>query len=70
MNRSIAHVLIGGFGDGAGSKAKTAKKAEGTVTEVGAEDVVEMMTDAKSIIIVPGYGELHRITNGFSAHLF
>jgi NAD/NADP transhydrogenase beta subunit len=69
MNRSITHVLVGGFGDGAGSKVKKAKKAEGTVTEVSAEDVVEMMTEAKSIIIAPGYGELHRIHN-FSAHIF
>ena len=56
MNRSIANVLIGGFGDGAGGGAKKAKKAEGTVKEVSAEDVIEMMTDAKSMIIVPGYG--------------
>lgn len=55
MNRSISKVLIGGFGDGAGP-VQTAKKAEGTVKEVSAEDVIEMMTDAKSIIIVPGYG--------------
>jgi NAD(P) transhydrogenase alpha subunit len=56
MNRSITHVLVGGFGDGAGLGAKKAKTIEGTVTEVSAEDVIEMMTDAKSIIIVPGYG--------------
>lgn len=57
MNRSISNVLIGGFGDGAGtSGAKKAKKTEGTVREVTCEDVVDMMTDAKSIIIVPGYG--------------
>eukprot|EP00980_Cylindrotheca_fusiformis_P017492 scaffold5490_cov125-Cylindrotheca_fusiformis.AAC.9 len=55
MNRSIARVLIGGFGDGAGKAPKKAK-AEGTAKEVSAEDVMEMMTDAKSIIIVPGYG--------------
>ncbi|KAG7374615.1 NADP transhydrogenase subunit alpha [Nitzschia inconspicua] len=55
MNRSITHVLIGGFGDGAGP-AHEAKKVEGTVKEVSPEDVIEMMTDAKSIIIVPGYG--------------
>jgi NAD(P) transhydrogenase alpha subunit len=48
--------LIGGFGDGAGGQAKKAKKVEGSVKEVSAEDVVEMMTDAKSMIIVPGYG--------------
>jgi NAD(P) transhydrogenase alpha subunit len=56
MNRSIMNVLIGDFGDGAGSGAKKAKKAEGTVKEVSAEDVIEIMMDAKSIIIVPGYG--------------
>jgi NAD(P) transhydrogenase alpha subunit len=56
MNRSITNVLIGGFGDGAGSSGKVTKKEEGTVREVSSEDVVDMMTDAKSIIIVPGYG--------------
>jgi len=56
MNRSISNVLIGGFGDGAGGPVKKAKKTEGTVKEVTAEDVIEMMTDAKSMIIVPGYG--------------
>jgi len=56
MNRSIANVLIGGFGDGASGGTKKAKKAEGTVKEVSAEDVIEMMTEAKSMIIVPGYG--------------
>lgn len=54
MNRSIMNVLIGGFGDGAGTKK--AKKVEGTATEVSAEDVVELMSTAKSMIIVPGYG--------------
>jgi NAD/NADP transhydrogenase beta subunit len=56
MNRSIKHVLIGGFGEGSGGAKKKAKKTEGTVHEVTCEDVVDMMTDAKSIIIVPGYG--------------
>jgi NAD(P) transhydrogenase alpha subunit len=55
MNRSITNVLIGGFGEGAGP-VKQAKRAEGTVKEVSAEDVIELMTDAKSMIIVPGYG--------------
>jgi len=56
MNRSIANVLIGGFGDGAGAGASKAKKAEGVVREASAEDVLEMMLEAKSMIIVPGYG--------------
>lgn len=57
MNRSISNVLIGGFGDGAtkGPK-KEKKKAEGSVREVTAEDVVDMLTDSKNVIIVPGYG--------------
>merc|ERR1711933_73577 len=56
MNRSIKNVLVGGFGDGAGKGAKKAKKTQGVAKEVTPEDVVEMMTDAKSIVIVPGYG--------------
>jgi NAD(P) transhydrogenase len=56
MNRSITNVLIGGFGDGAGSSKKEAKKVQGTATEVNADEVVEMMKNAKSMIIVPGYG--------------
>lgn len=54
MNRSIMKVLIGNFGDGAGTKK--AKKVQGTATEVNAEDVIELMSNAKSMIIVPGYG--------------
>jgi len=54
MNRSISNVLIGGFGDGAGTKK--AKKVQGTATEVDADDVIEIMSNAKSMIIVPGYG--------------
>lgn len=58
MNRSIVAVLIGGFGDGAtpGGKKKEAKKAQGVVREVSAEDVVDMLTSARSVIITPGYG--------------
>lgn len=60
MNRSVANVLMGGFGDdgsgvanGGGDAAKT---EEGTVTTISAEDVVELLTSAKSVIVVPGYG--------------
>jgi NAD(P) transhydrogenase len=55
MNRSIANVLIGGFGEGSGGAKKVAKKAEGSVTQVTAEDVVDILTSSKSVIIVPGY---------------
>lgn len=66
MNRSISNVLLGGFGDGASpSKAKKEKadQPQGTVTEMSAEDVVEKLTSAKSVIIVPGYGMVSIVEN-------
>lgn len=59
MNRSVANVLLGGFGEGSSSQkasAKTADEDEGIVQEVSAEDVVEKLTAARSVIVVPGYG--------------
>ena len=60
MNRSIANVIIGGWGEGT-NKSSTSKKLEddgetGTVTRISSEDVIKMLTSAKSIIIVPGFG--------------
>ncbi len=54
MNRSLANVMIGGFGDT--GKSSHATKTEGQVKEVTTEDVVDLMTSANRIIIVPGYG--------------
>jgi H+-translocating NAD(P) transhydrogenase subunit beta len=58
MNRSVANVLIGGFGEGATPKkaATPGEEPQGTVQQVSAEDVVDLLTSAKSVIIVPGYG--------------
>jgi NAD(P) transhydrogenase alpha subunit len=60
MNRSITNVLMGDFGEGSKSQqvVKTGDNNEeqGTVQEVSAEDVVDLLTAAKSVIIVPGYG--------------
>ena len=65
MNRSIGNVLMGGFGDGSKNKGNgngesggvaEAAGAEGRITQVTAEDVVEALTSSKSVIIVPGYG--------------
>lgn len=55
MNRSIAHVLVGGFGDSGSSKGHK-KGVVGTAREASAEDVIQMLIRAKSIIICPGYG--------------
>jgi len=57
MNRSFISVILGGFGTEAGkgpAKAKGEPQGEATSVEVG--DVVEMLNNAKSIIIIPGYG--------------
>ncbi|XP_047481904.1 NAD(P) transhydrogenase, mitochondrial-like [Penaeus chinensis] len=55
MNRSLPNVILGGFGT---SSTGTGKPMEitGTHTETNVEQTVEMMTNAKNIIIVPGYG--------------
>jgi NAD(P) transhydrogenase len=57
MNRTIKHVLIGGFGDkGGGEGPSQATLATGTAKEVASEELVQIMTDSKSIIICPGFG--------------
>ncbi|KAK7073719.1 hypothetical protein SK128_014375 [Halocaridina rubra] len=55
MNRSLPNVILGGFGT---SSTGTGKPMEitGTHTETNVEQTVEMMANAKNIIIVPGYG--------------
>ncbi|XP_063851492.1 NAD(P) transhydrogenase, mitochondrial-like [Scylla paramamosain] len=55
MNRSLPNVILGGFGT---SSTGTGKPMEitGTHTETNVEQTVEMMVNAKNIIIVPGYG--------------
>lgn len=54
MNRSFISVILGGFGTGGGSSS--AAKVEGTVTEFKVDDTVDLLREAKSVVIVPGYG--------------
>ncbi|WP_237154426.1 Re/Si-specific NAD(P)(+) transhydrogenase subunit beta [Oryzibacter oryziterrae] len=58
MNRNFISVIAGGFGtgDGASSGASAAAAPQGEVKAVSAEETAEMLREAKSIIIVPGYG--------------
>jgi len=60
MNRSFVSVILGGFGSGdsdAGASASTGAEVEqGPVTEVSAAEVAEMLKNAKTVIIAPGYG--------------
>ena len=58
MNRNFISVIAGGFGSGAGAPAKKGDAAEpqGEVVPVAAVETAELLRDAKSVIIVPGYG--------------
>jgi NAD(P) transhydrogenase len=52
MNRSLPNVILGGFGTTSGP----AKSITGTHTEWNVDQSVEAITEAKNIIITPGYG--------------
>uniref|UniRef100_H3B486 NAD(P) transhydrogenase, mitochondrial n=1 Tax=Latimeria chalumnae TaxID=7897 RepID=H3B486_LATCH len=55
MNRSLPNVILGGYGT---SSTGTGKPMEivGTHTEVSADQTIEMIKEASSIIIIPGWG--------------
>jgi len=55
MNRSLANVIFGGFGTSDGAPAVSGETG-GSVTETNPEEVAELLTGAKEVIIVPGYG--------------
>jgi NAD(P) transhydrogenase len=53
MNRSLANVILGGFGTEAGA----VQTQEGLVhTEINADQTIQALKDADSVVIVPGYG--------------
>lgn len=52
MNRSLTNVILGGY---AAAKGKAAA-VEGTAVEIDVNGAVEAITNARDIIIVPGYG--------------
>ncbi len=57
MNRSFISVILGGFGEGTGKSAGSGeKKSYGEATTTNVEETVELLNDAKSVVIVPGYG--------------
>jgi NAD(P) transhydrogenase subunit beta len=57
MNRSFISVILGGFGaeEGAAPPAGAAVPA-GEVKSITADETAELLLDAKSVVIVPGYG--------------
>ncbi|GEL21150.1 NAD(P) transhydrogenase subunit beta [Pseudonocardia sulfidoxydans NBRC 16205] len=52
MNRSFVSVIAGGFG----ATATSAAAVEGEHREVNAAGVAELLADARSVVITPGYG--------------
>jgi NAD(P) transhydrogenase subunit beta len=57
MNRSIANVLFGAFGQiSAGAAAAAAATDGGTVRSASADDVAVMLAYAHKVVFVPGYG--------------
>ncbi len=58
MNRNFISVIAGGFGGGAPAPAAAGGAAQpaGEVVPVSAAETAELLKEAKSVVIVPGYG--------------
>jgi proton-translocating NAD(P)+ transhydrogenase subunit beta len=56
MNRSIIHVILGGFGTEGGSAPAGPGVGDRLVKSGSAEDAAFILKNAGSVIIVPGYG--------------
>jgi NAD(P) transhydrogenase subunit beta len=54
MNRSFVSVIAGGFGSDGAVSGET--RDYGDHREVQADEVAELLVDAKSVVITPGYG--------------
>ncbi len=53
MNRKLSNVLFGGFG---GGTSKQKNKDQGEVNPISAEDAYLVLENARSVVVVPGYG--------------
>lgn len=57
MNRSFISVILGGFGEGAGkTKSQGEQKPVGEATATTVAETAELLSNARSVIITPGYG--------------
>ncbi|HEX5966281.1 MAG TPA: NAD(P)(+) transhydrogenase (Re/Si-specific) subunit beta [Pyrinomonadaceae bacterium] len=54
MNRSITNVLFGAFGSAA--TAEAGSEQQGSMREVGLEDIATQLAYANKVVFVPGYG--------------
>ena len=76
MNRNFISVIAGGFGSDGSKPAPAAKgstEPQGEVTAVSAQETAELLSEAKTVIIVPGYGmavaQAQHIVNEITSHL-
>ncbi|NKB37174.1 MAG: Re/Si-specific NAD(P)(+) transhydrogenase subunit beta [Gammaproteobacteria bacterium] len=56
MNRNFVAVIAGGFGTEGGSSSPTSTEDQGEVISVDTDEVAELLSEAKEIMIIPGYG--------------
>ena len=55
MNRKFLSVIMGGFGSTAGG-GSSEDGVDGEAVAISAEEVAQLVRDAKDVVIVPGYG--------------
>jgi H+-translocating NAD(P) transhydrogenase subunit beta len=56
MNRNFLSVIAGGFGSKTNTGIGSATEIEGEIVATTTEEVIDMLNDAKEIMIIPGYG--------------
>src|SRR4029077_13985695 len=56
MNRSFVSVMLGGFGTEGGTTSTASGEPQGEVHSIEAAGAADLLTNARKIIIVPGYG--------------
>jgi len=56
MNRKFLSVIAGGFGTTSGGGSGVAVEDQGEVVELHAPEVAALLTEAKEVMIIPGYG--------------
>ena len=56
MNRRFIAVIAGGFGTGGGVPAAAGDEDQGDVIPIDAQDTAALLSSAKEVMIIPGYG--------------
>jgi NAD(P) transhydrogenase subunit beta len=56
MNRNFLSVIAGGFGTKPKANSGPATEIEGEVVATSVEEVADLLTSAKEVMIIPGYG--------------